>query len=121
MAETSHQMKVLFCGAVLQNFFDLSGNELPPALLGAGTLIKSIREHPGITVLGMLDDDETMVGTSPDGYPWTFYIMADVTDRQAVVECCNYLRTIKVGDYSLWRYIRLEARIGRDIVMPEPE
>ena len=80
---------------------------------GYGALIKGIRETPGIHVLGTLDDDETMVGTSPDGYPWTFYILAEATDRSAVVAACNLLRTIEVGDRKLWSYIRLEARLGR--------
>ena len=41
-------------------------------------------ELPGVKILGMLDDDETMVGTSPTGFPWTAYIMADVPDRETV-------------------------------------
>lgn len=114
-------MRVLFCGAVLQNFFDLPSNKIMEALKGAGALIKGIRETQGIHVLGTLDDDETMVGTSPDGYPWTFYILAEATDRSAVVAACNLLRTIEVGDRKLWSYIRLEARLGREIEMPEPE
>lgn len=121
MAETNKPIRVLFCGAVLQNFFDLKQEDIMPMLQGAGMMMKTIRETPGITVLSTMDDDQTMVGTSPDGYPWTFYIMADAVDRDAVVEACNVLRTVKVGEHLLWRYIRIEARLGRELDMPEPE
>lgn len=73
----------------------------------------------GVTVLGMLDDDETMVGTSPDGYPWTVYIMADMPDRESVIAACNLFRTIEVGEYRLWKYCRVEARMGRALEVPE--
>ena len=70
-------------------------------------------------LIGTLDDDETMVGTSPNGWPWTFYILADVPDRDTAVAACNLFRTVPVGEHRLWKYIRVEARIGRELVIPE--
>ena len=112
-------LRVLFCGAVLQNFFDLPPGDIGMVWQGTGKMLKGIRDLPGVEILGTIDDDLTMVGTSPSGWPWTFYILADVPDHETVVAACNLFRTIEVGDYRLWRYMRVEARIGRELVIPE--
>lgn len=120
MSDTAAKpLRVLFCGAVLQNFFDLPAAQIGEVWAATGAMLKGIRDLPGVTVLGTLDDDETMVGTSPNGWPWTFYILADVPDRATVVSACNLFRTIPVGEHRLWKYMRVEARIGRELVIPE--
>jgi len=40
-------------------------------------------------------------------------------DRDSVVAACNLLRTIEIGEHRLWRYIRIEARIGRELMIPD--
>jgi len=112
------KLRVLFCGAVLQNFFDLPAAEIGKVWQATGEMLKGIRDLPGVEIIGTIDDDQTMVGTSPNGWPWTFYILADVPDRQTVVEACNLFRTVAVGEYRLWKYMRVEARIGRELVIP---
>ena len=119
MTETPKKLRVLFCGAVTQNFFDLKPAEIGGVWNGVAEMLKGIRDLPGVEVLGTLDDDETMVGTSPNGWPWTFYILADVPDRDTAVAACNLFRVTPVGEYRLWKYIRVEARIGRELVIPE--
>jgi hypothetical protein len=79
-------------------------------------MLKGIRDLPGDRAR-TIDDDQTMVGTSPNGWPWTFYILAEVPDRETVA-ACNLFRTIEVGEHRLWRYMRVEARIGRELVIP---
>lgn len=111
-------LRVLFCGAVLQNFFDLPAAEIGKVWAATGEMLRGIRDLPGVNILGTLDDDETMVGTSPTGWPWTFYILADVPDRATAVAACNLFRTIEVGEHRLWKYMRVEARIGRELVIP---
>lgn len=112
-------IRTLFCGAVLQGFFDLPSSQITEILTATGRMLRTIREMDGVEVLGTMDDDETMVGTSPNGWPWTFYILADVTDRSKAVEVCDLFRTTEVGEYRLWKYMRVEARLGRELVMPE--
>lgn len=119
MNDKPKKLRVLFCGAVQQNFFDLQPSEIGAVWAATGEMLKGIRDLPGVEVLGTLDDDETMVGTSPNGWPWTFYILADVPDRETVVAACNLFRVTPVGDYRLWKYMRVEARIGRELVIPE--
>jgi hypothetical protein len=118
MTADTPKLRVIFCAAVLQNFFDLPAGEIGKVWAATGEMLKGIRDLPGVDILGTIDDDQTMVGTSPAGWPWTFYILADVPDRQTVVQACNLFRTIEIGEYRLWRYIRVEARIGRELVIP---
>ena len=119
MPASAKKLRVLFCSAVTQNFFDLPATDVPGVWAGVATMLKGIRDLPGVEVLGTMDDDETMVGTSPAGFPWTFYILADVPDRETVVAACNLFRVTPVGEYRLWKYMRVEARIGRELVIPE--
>ncbi|MCJ8158710.1 hypothetical protein [Sphingomonas sp. LaA6.9] len=119
MNATPKKIRTLICGAVLQGFFDLPSEDIPMVLKATGRTIRAIREMPGVEVLGTLDDDETMVGTSPNGWPWTFYILADVPDRETAVAICGLFRTTEVGEHRLWKYMRVEARLGRELVMPE--
>ena len=118
MSDTPAKLRVLFCIGVTQNFFDLPPAEIGAVWQGYGTLFKEMSHLPGLNVLGMMDDDRLMVGTSP-GWPWTCYIMADAADLDTVVAACNLFRTIQVGEYRLWRYGRIEARVGRELVVPE--
>lgn len=119
MTETK-PIRTLFCIAVQQNFFDLPFSQIGPVWKAFGSMMKGISELPGVKILGMLDDDETMVGTSPTGFPWTAYIMADVPDRETVRLACNMFRTTPVGDTDerLWKYCRVEARMGRALEVP---
>lgn len=119
MTETK-PIRTLFCIAVQQNFFDLPFSQIGPVWKAFGSMMKGISELPGVKILGMLDDDETMVGTSPTGFPWTAYIMADVPDRETVRLACNLFRTTPVGDSDerLWKYCRVEARMGRALEVP---
>lgn len=111
-------LRTLFCVAVHQNFFDLPFSDIGPVWTGFSEFLKGVASLPGVTVLGTMDDDETMVGTSPDGFPWTCYVLADCPDRDTVKAACNLFRTIEVGEYRLWRYMRIEARMGRELAIP---
>ncbi|ALV28693.1 hypothetical protein ACVNHC_12345 [Pannonibacter sp. Q-1] len=120
MAEAK-QIRTLLCIAVHQNFFDLPFDKIGSVWTGFATFMSSVAKMDGVTVLGTIDDDETMVGTSPTGFPWTCYMLCDFPDRDAVVAACNLFRTIQVGDenHRLWRYMRIEARMGRALQIPD--
>lgn len=79
-------------------------------------LLDEIEAMAGVRVLGTIDDDAHMVGPS-DGWPWTAYVLADVDTQETVKSVCNLFRTIPVGEHSLWRYAKVEARIGRPLVV----
>lgn len=112
--------RVLFCIGINQNFMNATAEEGKQVWQAFSQMMQGIDELPGVTILGIMDDDRIMVGPSATA-PWTAYIMADVPDYETVVAACNFFRTIPVGDgpYKLWKYARVEARIGRELVVPE--
>ncbi|WP_433516873.1 hypothetical protein ACQP2T_15745 [Nonomuraea sp. CA-143628] len=114
---TPESLRVLFCIGVNQNFFDLPTGQAGPVWDGFVSMLGQLSELPGVTVLGTFDDDRHMVGPSAS-WPWTSYILADVPEQATVVAACNLFRTVQVGEHGLWRYMKIEARIGRPL--PEP-
>ncbi|MEH3085720.1 MAG: IacB protein [Xylophilus ampelinus] len=112
-------LRTLFCIGVNQNFFDATADETKQVWAAFVRMMQGIAALPGVTVLGNLDDDRAMVGPS-DGWPWTTYVLADVPDLETVHAACNLFRTIGVGDgtYKLWKYCKVEARVGRELSIP---
>ncbi|KMS71336.1 iacB [Streptomyces viridochromogenes] len=125
MSQTaSAPLRVLFCIGVNQNFFDLPTGQTGMttgqdgmAWEGFITMLTELSQLPGVTVLGTIDDDQSVVGPAYT-WPWTCYILAEVPDHRTVAAACNLLRTIQVGESGLWRYMKIEARVGRPL--PEP-
>ena len=113
-------LRVLFCIGVNQNFFDATGPEAKDVWGAFSSMMRGIGAFPGVTVLGNMDDDQIMVGPSLAS-PWTTYVLADVPDIETVTACCNLFRVTPVGDgtYKLWKYMRVEARVGRELVIPQ--
>jgi hypothetical protein len=109
-------LRVLFCVGVKQNFFDLPATETGPVWKAYGEMMTALSKLPGVNVLGTMDDDRLMVGNS-ETWPWTFYIMADVPDLDTVVAGCNLFRTTMIGEHRLWKYGKIEARVGRGLII----
>ncbi|MEV8067777.1 hypothetical protein AB0P32_16825 [Streptomyces sp. NPDC085995] len=114
MTSSDTPLRVLFCIGVNQNFFDLPTGRHKDVWAGTVDMLKQLHELPGVDVLGTIDDDQHMVGPS-DGWPWTCYVLADVADQATVAAACNLFRTVQVGEYGLWRYMKVEARVGRPL------
>ena len=109
-------LRTLFCVGNNQNFFDLPKSDIGSVWEATQEFLGSLRDLDGVDVIGTMDDDAHMVGPS-DSYPWTFYILADVRDQETVKEACNLLRTIMVGEFALWKYFKIEARMDRELVI----
>lgn len=116
---TPPALRALFCIGINQNFFDATPEEAKAVWLAFGEMMNGIAALPGVQVLGNIDDDQSMVGPSTS-WPWTCYVLADVPDIQTVHAACNLFRTLVVGDgpYKLWKYAKVEARVGRALVVP---
>jgi hypothetical protein len=110
-------LRVLFCCGVTQNFFDLPREKIGEVWQAYGKMLAAVEAMENVRVLGVMDDDRLVVGQS-DGAPWTFYIMADVADFHTAAAVCNLYRTTPVGEYNLWRYGKIEARVGRALSVP---
>jgi hypothetical protein len=112
-------LRVLMCFGNNQNFFDAPRAEQLQVWRAFSAMWNAIHDLPGIQVLGNLDDDQSMVGPSA-GWPWTTYLLLDAPDLETVHAACNLLRTTPVDDegvYKLWRYFKVEARVGRELII----
>jgi len=107
--QESKQLRVLFCFGVTQSFFEQEPARVPEIAKQIVDAFDDLSGRFGITVLGTMDDDELMVGASVV-WPWTAYILADCPDLDAVTKVTNVLRETR-----LWRYLRVEARVGRPL------
>lgn len=112
--KTDSTLRVLFCIGVAQTFFDEKASKLPELIPAIQTAFEDLNGRFGIEVIGTLDDDQLMVGQAPAA-PWTAYILADAPDLDAVVGVCNIVRDAEIGEHRLWRYLRIEARVGREL------
>lgn len=117
MSQTT-TLRVLFCIGVNQNFFDATPAEAKQVWAAFGVMMKGIDETQGIRVIGNMDDDRLMVGSSTTS-PWTTYVLADADTLDSVVAACNLFRTTPVGDgdSKLWKYCKIEARVGRELII----
>lgn len=119
MGEADHDggadpLRVLFCIGVLPAFFDAGGEERHAAMAAIPGAFDDLAGRFGVRVLGTFDDDRLMVGPS-SAWPWTSYILADAPGLDAVAAVCDVMRSTEVGDARLWRYLRIEARVGREL------
>ena len=112
-------VRALFAFGLTQDFFSADRARIPLVMEALKQGFADLETRFGVRVLGTLDDDETMIGAT-ETWPWTCYILAEVSDRAAAASVCNLLREIEVGDARLWKYLKIEARIGRPLFFAEP-
>jgi hypothetical protein len=108
----SDALRVLFCVGVTQTFFEQDPALLPTLIDAITKAFSDLKGRFGVTVLGTIDDDELMVGHSWS-WPWTCYILADCPDLESVTKVCNIVRETEVNGARLWKYLKIEARVGR--------
>lgn len=113
-------LRTLLCFNNHPTFFSLPFDQIGPVWKATQDLMMGIDQMDGVDIVGTFDDDQTMVGAT-QGFPYTWYILADFPDRDAVQAACNLLRTIVVGEGNdrLWKYMTVEARMGRALEIPQ--
>jgi hypothetical protein len=107
-------LRVLFCFGVTPSFFEEAPGRVAEIAGAITAAFDDLGGRFGLNVLGTMDDDEVMVGSSQT-WPWTCYILADAPDLETVTRVCNILREAEVGGSRLWRYLKVEARVGRPL------
>jgi hypothetical protein len=112
-------LRALFAFGLTQDFFNEDRSQIPTIMDALKSSFAELEQRFGVRVLGTLDDDELMVGAR-ETWPWTCYILAEVPDRDAVAKVCNLLRETEAGNARLWKYLRIEARLGRPLFFAEP-
>jgi hypothetical protein len=112
--------RALFAFGLTQDFFTEERAKIPPIMDSLIEAFSNLEERFGVRVLGTLDDDELLIGAT-GGWPWTCYILAAVPDRESVAAICNLLRTTDVDGSRLWKYMKIEARLGRPLFFGEQQ
>jgi hypothetical protein len=112
--ESTQPLRVMFCLGVGQEFFSAGPEERARIFEAIPRAFEDLGGRFGIEVIGTMDDDQLMVGPS-ETWPWTAYVLADCPDLASVAAVCNILREHDVGEMKLWRYLRIEARVGRPL------
>lgn len=107
-------IRVLLCFGVTQSFFDAAPDRIPVIVERIREAFDDLGGRFGVTVLGTFDDDELQVGASV-AYPWTAYILLDAPDLAAVTAITNLVRATAIEDARMWKYMRVEARVGRPL------
>lgn len=107
-------LRVLFCFGVTQSFFEEEPGNVPRIAAAITEAFADLGGRFGVRVLGTMDDDELQVGASAV-WPWTAYVLADVPDLETVAKVTNVLREAEVEGARLWKYLRVEARVGRPL------
>jgi hypothetical protein len=108
------QLRVLFAFGLTADFYAADAEHVNAMIEALGQAFDDLAGRFGATVLGGLDDDQLQVGPSPS-WPWTCYILADVPSLDTVVTICNLVRETPVLEGRLWRYLTVEARVGRPL------
>ncbi|MFI1202656.1 hypothetical protein K2224_14875 [Streptomyces sp. BHT-5-2] len=106
-------LRVLFRLGVTQSYFDAPEEErsaVHPAILRA---FDDLGGRFGVRVLGTLDDDRLQTGAAGE---WISYVLADAPDLAATVRVVGLLRETRIGSHRLWRYLRIDARVGRPLM-----
>lgn len=110
----SPSLRVLFCMGIAQNFFAAQADERAAVITAFREAFDDLQGRFDLRILGTMDDDELSVGPS-EGWPWTCYILADAPDLKTVTAVTTLIRDWQVGDDRLWKYVRIEARVGRQL------
>lgn len=112
-AQDQPKLRVLFCIGVREAFFDAGPQDRQEAFEAIPPAFADLGGRFGLEILGTMDDDKLMVGPSST-WPWTCYILADAPDLDAVAGICDILRSTDLDSGGkLWRYLKIEARVGR--------
>lgn len=112
--EQPDQLRVLFAFGLTPDFYAADTEHVNAMIRALGSAFEDLAGRFGVTVLGGMDDDQLQVGPS-SSWPWTAYVLADAPDLDAAIAVCNLVRETPVLESRLWRYIRVEARIGRPL------
>jgi hypothetical protein len=114
MAEAPKPLRVLFCIAVLETFFATTDEVRKEVVAQLQEEFGDLRGKFGLEVLGTIDDDRLFVGPALE-FPWTCYILADAPDLDAVVSVCDLVRKPTGESHRLYRYFKIEARVGQPL------
>ena len=108
------ELRALFGIGMTQEYCNASTATREAVYYALQRAFDSLEQRFGVRVLGTIDIDILAVGARSSA-PWTSYILAVVPDLDAVVSVCSLVRETTLADDRLWRYITIEALLGRPL------
>ena len=112
--EQPEQLRVLFAFGLTEDFYRADTAHVNAAVAAFDSAFDNLGERFGVTVLASMDDDQLQVGASAS-WPWTAYVIADAPSLDAAIAVCNVVRETPVLEDRLWKYVKVEARVGRPL------
>ncbi|RJO70751.1 hypothetical protein D5S18_26470 [Nocardia panacis] len=110
---TTGELRVLFRLWVTREFYSAPAAEQARVFEAIPPAFDRLGERFGITVLGTLDEDLLQVGTG--AREPISYVLADAPNLAAVQAVCGIVRNALVGDFPMWKYLEIDARIGHEL------
>ena len=74
---STEPLRTLVCIGNNQNFFDLPKDEIGPVWVGISTMLSTLKNMDGVSIIGTFDDDSHMVGPSE----WAASSPSETTSR----------------------------------------
>ena len=111
-------VRALIAIGVTERFFAAGADERQAVFEATRSAFDGYAERFGVTVLGTFYDDTLQIGPSTS-FPWTCYLLLDAPDYPTVRAIANLVRETEVGEHRLWRYYKVEARLGRPLFFGE--
>jgi hypothetical protein len=113
-AESTHALRVLLCLAATQSYYDAVPEEQVKVKAGLREAFGQLEDRFNVRLLGGVDDDLLSHGATQLPH-YRAYILLDAADFDTVVNLCKVVKETAVGPYCLWRYLGIDARIGREL------
>lgn len=112
--EQPEQLRVLFAFGLTEDFYRADAEHVNACVAAFDSAFDNLGGRFGVTVLASMDDDQLQVGPSAS-WPWTAYVIADAPSLDAAIAVCNVVRETPVLEDRLWKYVKVEARVGRPL------
>jgi hypothetical protein len=110
--EPAYPLRVLLCLVATQSYYDAEPEEQEKVKAALREGFGLLDERFDIRLLGGFDDDLLSHGATHLPH-YRAYILLDTANLNTVVNLCRVVKETRVGPYCLWRYLGIDARIGR--------
>lgn len=115
---TSQWLRVLLCLSSKQNFYDANDADRVEVKTALRAAFWKLGDRFAVRVLGSMDDDLLSHGASQLPH-YRAYILMEARDFETVVALCQVVKEVAVGSHRLWRYVGIDARVGRPLPFVE--
>jgi hypothetical protein len=110
--------RVVILGAATRGWYEAPDDARRERILPRFQALMDEWRELGARVLATLDDDLHMVGPPPAG-AWTWYLMLELDDLDALPAMIQRVRET-VDGVRMDAYVRFQARVGRPFFLLEP-